>query len=310
MRDSDSGWSDYWEKDGAQGEVFVNSEGGKHPTLADYWRKQLESLEQGSRIIDVASGAGSVFGHLPEGHDHQLFAVDISGAALKLLTKRFPNVTTIVGSADRAPFCDGSFDVVVSQFGAEYAGINAFAEAARLISNDGQLIALCHIRNGYIDSGNRAQLSEAKLVAELGFIDKAVKLVTAAFASDALALKRAEDDFVPAAEKVCGGMERCKKGIHTYLFFGFRELFEKRQQYDLSDISGWLEDMHSELEMNIDRLSRMCLASLSDHDVAEIHKIFEAQGLVDVNCTPFEIPGNELPVAWSLTARRRRNDND
>lgn len=310
MSNSEKGWSDYWDKDSADGEVFVNAQGERHPALARFWQQQFECLPHGSRVIDLASGAGSVFTHLPEGHDHQLFAADISHVALKALGERFPSVTTIECSADQVPLDDGSCDVVVSQFGVEYAGIGAFAEAARLISTDGRLIALCHVRDGYIDSGNRAQLAEAKLAAKIGFIDKAVKLVTATFAADAQALGRAEDDFVPVAKQVGDGIGRMKKGIHTHLFFGFRELFEKRQQYDLADIIGWLEGMRRELDMNIDRLSRMCEAAMTVDDIDAVKRLFMKMGLKEVHCTPFETPGNNLPVAWNLTVRRGRNSND
>ena len=310
MSNSEKGWTDYWEKDSADGEVFVNAQGERHPALAEFWRQQFECLPDGSRIIDLASGAGSVFAHLPAGHDHQLFAADISQVALEALEERFPGVTAIVCSADQVPLDDGSFDVVVSQFGVEYAGIGAFAEAARLISTEGRLIMLCHVRDGYIDSGNRAQLAEATLAAKVGFIDKAVKFVTATFASDAQALRRAEDDFVPVAKQVGEGIGRMKKGIHTHLFFGFRELFEKRQQYDLADIIAWLDDMRGELDMNIDRLSRMCEAAMSIDEINNVKKIFKKMGVKDVHCTSFETPGHNLPVAWNLTARRGRNNDD
>jgi SAM-dependent methyltransferase len=303
---SERGWSDYWQKDGAKGEVFVNAQGERHPALADFWRQHLGEAEAGERVIDLASGAGSVYAHLPEGHGFELFAADISSVALEALKKRFDGVTTLACSADKVPLDDASFDLVISQFGIEYAGLGAFAEAARLVAPGGRLVALCHVRDGYIDSGNSAQLREAKLVLDVGFVDAAVKLAEAAFGSDAEALRRAEAEFVPVAQQVGEGINRCKKGIHTYLYFGFRELYEKRQQYDLTDITGWLDGMRGELDMNVDRLSRMCKAALSAEDTEKIHEIFEAQGLEDVHCTPFETLGNKLPVAWNLSARRGR----
>lgn len=304
MSNSEKGWSDYWEQDGADGEVFVNAQGERHPALAEFWQKQFSALPEGSRIIDLASGAGSVFAHLPQGHDHHLFAADISRVALKAVEERFPNITTIVCSADQVPLDDGSFDVVVSQFGVEYAGIQAFSEVARLIETGGRFIALCHVRDGYIDTGNRAQLAEAKLVAKIDFIDKAVNLITATYASNAQATRRAEEDFVLAATQVGNAIDRIKRGIHTHLFFGFRELFEKRQQYDVADIVGWLDDMRGELKMNIDRLARMCEAAMSVDDITTVKRLFMEAGIDDVLCTPFETQGNNLPVAWHLTARR------
>jgi SAM-dependent methyltransferase len=304
MIDSDKGWTDYWRKDSADGEVFVNAKGERHPALAEFWQAHFSDLREGSRVLDLASGAGSIYAHLPEEHTFQLSATDISDVALEALQDRFPGVSTVVCSADDIPLDDASL------FGAEYAGMNAFAEAARLLAPGGKFIGLCHIQDGYIDSSNRQQLAEAQIVAEQEFIDHAIRMITTAFSGDAAALKSAQDAFVRAATPVGEGMRRCRKGIHTYLYQGFRQLYERRQQYDLADITGWLDAMREELDINLDRLSRMCAAALSESDVREIIRIFEEQGLEDVNCTPFKTPGNSMPVAWNLTAQKRIKKND
>jgi len=310
MSKSEKGWSDYWRQDSADGEVFVSAEGERHPALAEFWQAHFASLREGSRVIDLASGAGSIYAHLPNEHTFQLSATDISDVALEALQERFPQVSTVIGSADAIPLDDQSFDAVVTQFGAEYAGVGAFAEAARLVAPGGKFIGLCHIRDGYIDSDNRRQLAEAKIVVEQEFIDHAMRMITAAFAGNPAALKSAKDAFVASATPVGEGMRRCRKGIHTYLYQGFRQLYERRQQYDLADITGWLDAMRGELDVNLDRLTRMCAAALSERDVNEIRRIFEEQGLEDVHCMPFETPGNELPVAWNLTAQKGSKEND
>ena len=196
----------------------------------------------------------------------------------------------------------------VTTFG--IAGVGAFSEAARLVAPGGKFIGLCHIRDGYIDSDNRRQLAEAEIVVEQEFIDHAMRMVTAAFAGNPAALKSAEDAFVVAATPIGEGMRRCRKGIHTYLYQGFRQLYERRQQYDLADITGWLDAMRGELDVNLDRLTRMRAAALAESDINEIRRIFEKQGLEDVHCTPFETLGNELPVAWNLTAQKGSKEND
>ena len=310
MSSSEKGWSDYWQKDSADGEVFVNAEGERHPALAEFWQAHFAGLDDGARVIDLASGAGSIYAHLPGGHTFQLSAADISDVALEALQQRFPHVSAVVCSADSIPLDDQSFDVVVTQFGVEYAGVDAFAEAARVVAPGGRFIGLCHIEDGYIDSDNQQQLAAAKVVAEQAFIDHARRLITAAFAVDPAALKDAQDAFAKAATPVGECMRSCRKGIHTYLFEGFRQLYERRQQYDLADITGWLDAMRGELDVNLDRLSRMCAAALSERDIKEIKRIFEEQGLEDVNCTPFETPGNRLPVAWNITACRGRLQDD
>ena len=173
-------------------------------------------------------------------------------------------------------------------------------------SPHGRLVALCHYRDGYIDSDNRGQLAEARLVADAGFIDKAIRLATAAFGADPALLRQAQDDFVPVGHQLASAVRRQKKGIHAHLFAGFRQLYERRQEYDLADITGWLEAMRGELELNLDRLSRMCDAALSEADIGKVRELIEGKGLEDVHCTPFVTSGNKLPVAWDLAARRRR----
>ena len=307
MNTTPEGWSDYWEKDGAGGEVFVNARGEAHPALAEFWQAAFADVTAGSRIIDIASGAGSVFAHLPDGHDCRLAAADISDVALESLSQRFPDVQTLVCSADDIPLDDASFDMVVTQFGVEYAGVAAFDEAARLVAPGGRFVGLCHYRDGYIDSDNRAQLDEARIVRERGFIDAAIVLAKAAFTRDAARLKKAQDKFVAVATPVGEGMQRHRKGIHTHLFQGFRRLYENRRQYELADITGWLDAMRGELDKTIDRLERMRAAALAAEDVQQIRQLFEARGLEDVHCTPFETPGNQLPVAWELAAKKEES---
>jgi SAM-dependent methyltransferase len=307
MNSSSEGWSDYWERDGAGGEVFVNARGEAHPALASFWQAAFSGAPAGTRIIDIASGAGSVFAHLPEDHDYELTASDISGVALESLGQRIPEVTTLLCPAEAIPVDDASFDMVVTQFGIEYAGVPAFDEAARLVAPGGRFVGLCHYRDGYIDSENRAQLDEAKVVKDCGFIDAAIVLAKAAFTSDAARLKKAQDAFVAIASPVGEGMRRHRKGIHTYLFQGFRRLYENRRQYALADVTGWLDAMRGELDKTVDRLERICDAALSADDVEQIRQLFEARGLKEVNCTPFETAENQLPVAWQLVAMKEES---
>ena len=80
--------------------------------------------------------------------------------------------------ATELPLPDSSFDFVVSQFGVEYAGIDAFIEAARLVKPGGQLSLLCHYQDGYIDSKNQKMLEAAKIARHSNFISDALALVT------------------------------------------------------------------------------------------------------------------------------------
>lgn len=309
MSTTDQGWADYWQHDGDGGEVFVNATGKRHPALADFWSAVFDGIPPGARIIDIASGAGSIFAHLPADHGLQLFAADIAEEALLALAERIPGVTTTACSADVVPYDDGFFDLVVSQFGIEYAGVEAFTEAGRLVAPGGSMACLCHVEDGYIDSNNKTQLNEAKFLEDSRFIDLCIDLTRAGYGDDAGDMQRTEAAFLPVAKKVAEGMNRCRGGIHSYLFEGFRKLFEGRRSYAELDSITWLEDMRGELAKNIDRLSRMRAAALSPADTAGISKNLGSAGLQEIQFELFTTEGNQLPVAWKLLAKRPAHED-
>lgn len=303
---AERGWSEYWAKDGASGEVFVNTRGEAHPEVAAWWREAFAPLASGSHIVDLACGAGSVFAHLPDGHGHTLHGADISEEALALLRQRLPDVTTTACSADALPFADGRFDAAVSQFGIEYAGTGAFAEAARVVATGGWLIALCHIEDGYIDARNRAHLAAAKEAAASGFIDRAVALIDAAFSGDRDAALAAGKAFQPAERRLAAACRHLADGIHAHLYAGFRQLFERRNDYHRGDIEGWLAAMRDDLDLNVARLEHMCRAARSRADMNAVIAMLGEHGFGPVHCEPLQLSGHDRPLAWAVRARRAR----
>lgn len=304
MSRMDKGWSDYWQRDGAGGEVFVNARGEGNPALREFWRQVFADAPAAAKVVDLASGAGSIYAHLDSDHGFELHAADIAAEALETLQTRIPGVTTHLCGADDLPFEDGSFDLVVSQFGIEYAGVDAFEEAARIVAPGGRLAALVHVQGGYIDAGNQQQLDEAIVARDCGFIERAIELTNAAFSNSKPRLDKAEQAMLPAIEAVVEAMKRRKQGIHSYLYFGFRKLYENRTAYDRADITGWLEGMGQELSINIDRLTRMTRAAMSEKDVDSIRGHLQNAGLVVDTTELFNTPGNEQAVAWELRAHR------
>ncbi len=301
----DSGWSEYWEKDGAAGgEVFVSGKGDRHPALSEYWQAVFADLPDKARIVDVASGAGSIYAHIEPGHGFELHATDIAPEALEALSERIEGVTTAVAGANELPYDDQSFDLVVSQFGIEYAGAGAFAEAARIVKAGGRLAALVHIEDGYVDSNNKAQLEEAELTQRIDFIGRSIDLTNRAFSGNKELIHDTEQAYVPLIREMSEAIRRCPRGIHAYLLAGFRKLYDNRQQYRKADIIEWLQQMDNELSKTLDRLSRMRAAAMSVEEMDGIKERLTAAGMDEVSAVPFETAGNDLPIAWSLTAKR------
>jgi len=297
-------WSEYWSSEGSSGEVFVNKDGQRHPRLETYWRTQLAGLQENAKIIDLACGAGSVYSHLPDNSEFLLYAADLSHEALQLLKKRVPGALSVTCSVVELPFVEAKFDLVVSQFGIEYAGGKAFLNAASLIKNGGRLAILCHYEEGYIDDKNRGHLTGAQAAQASSFISLGRKLAEAMYSKSQSRFDKAEADFLPAEQKLAE-MTRCYEGgVHSHLYLGFRQLIERYEHYALSDITDWLSAMSGELEKNIIRLEAMRNAACNEEQIKSICKQLSKIGLRKVGYSPFTIESTDNPIAWSITAEK------
>ena len=135
--------------------------------------------------------------------------VDISDAAIENAKQRFPTVTGIVSDATSIPLDDGSFDIVTSQFGVEYAGTDAVTEAARLDAPGGALGFLMHIENGSVHKECQDSLAAIDALRETNFVALAIELFRNGFAAvkgaDRTPYDAAGSQFAPAvaaAEKI------------------------------------------------------------------------------------------------------------
>ncbi len=288
----------------------MNKQGGKHPFLARYWQQLFSEQKADASVIDIASGAGSIFSQLPPGHTFDLHAADISRPALELLKQRIPAATTYVCPATELPLPDNSFDFVVSQFGVEYAGIDAFIEAARIVRPGGQLSLLCHYQNGYIDSKNRKMLEGAKIARYSNFIPDALALINRIFNPDhspanappASDVIEEQNNFASSQRTLEQAIKNCPEGVHAHLYFGFKQLYERRSAYDLTDITQWLEEMSADVDRNIMRLTEMCNAASSKQDIDKIAQKLTEQSFIGITHEPVILPEHKLPVAWAIKA--------
>ncbi|MBL4682785.1 MAG: class I SAM-dependent methyltransferase [Pseudomonadales bacterium] len=304
MPNNDENWSEYWGKEGSAGEVFVNKEGGANPYLGEFWKGVFHGLTEGAKVIDLAAGAGSIFSHIPQGHTYQFHAADISATALDILKKRLPQTKTHTCPADKVPFEDHSFDMVVSQFGIEYAGHQAFIEAARLVNHGGKLSLLCHCEDGYIDAKNKKLMEGAQAAIDAKFIPNAKVLSRSLFSSSVVTQKNALTVFSPVASLMAKSVQINPEGVHCHLYFGFRQLVEKHKEYDLSDLIDWLDAMSEDIEHNLLRLSEMRKAASSESQITALCHSLEKEGLIDVTYSKFILPEHEAPLAWQVEARR------
>ncbi len=141
-------WSRHWASGsphscaGSYGDTY----GG---AIAAFWREVLQSTPAGAHALDLASGSGALprlFAQLRPQHLGAIDAVDLTPTAPPWFDTPAAAAVRFHGgvSIETLPFADASFDLVVSQWGLEYAGPQAWAEARRVLAPGGCIALVLH----------------------------------------------------------------------------------------------------------------------------------------------------------------------
>lgn len=101
-------------------------------------RSLIEETDASTAVLDVGCGEGTYLGSIHRARERSIEAhgIDLSTPAVDLAARRFPDLTWIVGNADRfLPWAPGSFDLVLSID----ARLNA-GEMRRVLKPEGRLL--------------------------------------------------------------------------------------------------------------------------------------------------------------------------
>ncbi|PWE16569.1 hypothetical protein DDZ18_12430 [Marinicauda salina] len=314
-------WSDYWRDAGADAQAITGAEPGG--ALARYWRDFfLDEFgrRDAARVVDLASGAGvaareAVAAASETGCATAVICSDISQDALAQAARSFPGpgVGYVVADAGRAPYVAGAFDLVVSQFGIEYAGLDALRAATDLVAPGGAAAFVAHLADGAIArecAGNLAvldALQDAELVARVEtLIDTAFRVD--AGRADASGLAAAEQAVRDAAGRVSQVMEAQGPGggaaFAGQLIPAMETLYQRRARYDRKDIAAWLSHQAGAIEAYAGRMRSMIEAAIDETEMAEIRAAFQCADFSSVEAEPMALKPEGGPAAWRFLARR------
>lgn len=302
-------WSNYWEGRTASqsGEVFGLVEVETSEELTSFWRSVYQKTPA-KRIVDLACGAGSVLKHFDASDSRELIGVDISQAALDIAESNVPGLRGVLASAESVPIDDGYADLVVSQFGFEYAGKDLSSEISRLLKPGGFFIAIAHKKNSSIEQECRRNLVDLNAIEEGAFIEKAKTMIgeIIAFERGQSNVKREQlspriQDFTDARNKLLPIIQ--SNQIAAHLYNGTKQLFERRNAYEFKDIEGWLSGMGDEINAYSGRMLSMIKASLTEQEALQL--LAEIGAPEDSQLETFTINGDE--VGWVLRAKRMQN---
>lgn len=308
-------WDTYWR---GTHENAAHKEGGpQEPVLSTFWTDffQRELIQRAQPLVlDLACGNGAVTGHargvVP---GLQVYCSDYSLSALLELQRRHPGCACLVADAAHLPLADASFDLVVSQFGLEYAGEAALAEAARLLAPGGILALLIHVHDGGIYREcefNRDVLQELQALEVLPLARTAFAAGFALNRGDCSpeTFKQAERAFTPAVR----GLETLLRdrgpaaagGLPQQLYQDIAHMYRRMSAYESADILQWLAGMQGELLAYTGRMQSMLDAAWRKDQIDSAAGRMAAQGFRLLQCDQLTVPGHSLPAAWRLVLTR------
>lgn len=314
-------WDEYWRR---SDEAAAHKAGGpQDEVLAGFWSRFFaRALESGSsaRLLDFGCGNGAVIRFALETAKAcgrpgpSAFGLDQSIAALGDLRRRFPTACAVVADARRTPFPERSFDIVASQFGVEYGGLEAFEEAARLVADGGVLAAILHLRGGAMYRENLANLEAMRALEDCGYVAAARALFRAETgvrtgSGSRPALRQADASFATAAARVSGILAARGRavagGAIDRLHAEVAEMYRRKAAYEPAEVVRWIDLMTGELQAYTGRMSSMLSAAVDERGLSELARRAEAMGLrVRVRETMAMGRAAE-PAAWVLIGDRR-----
>jgi SAM-dependent methyltransferase len=277
--DRQRGWVDYWKADCAASCEPENPATAR--AIALLWQGWFAGFPDGTRILDVATGNGIVLAHAAAAAraQHRRFSLTgIDQADIdppRYLRNLDPDLRTarFIGSvaAEALPFADGSFDLVASQYGLEYADLErALDEVARVLVNGGRLVWLAHSASSEIVRQHRRQAQELDfLLARDGPVAAMRRFVAA--------LDARQDPRGAAArlnEDLAGAAEYCRTHAPATsvreILDGFAALVEHGQGRGAVALAAPLAEAERRLHAHRERILSLLDAALTPERLAPV----------------------------------------
>ena len=263
-------------------------------------------------LLDIACGNGIVSAialqimeekKLPQS---AVFGLDQSLSALKSLAARSSHVRGVLANAAVPPFRRGVFHLVVSQFGLEYAGLDAFGNVGGLLRPGGVFAAVIHLKEGAMFRECRVNRTAVLALDETGFFkhSRAVFLP----GRSTVAARRGLEQFQQALSGVDGILQAHGTGVAGGTVKRLRadvlRMYQNRSAYSREEVINWIGGMRKELLAYAGRMSAMLDAAMDEQDMQALEKLLAAGGLRLEVREPMNASVTGENVAWALVAEK------
>jgi len=298
-------WSIYWQADNPDSCVTSWSSRDTE-TISQLWQDFAAGLDAGARVLDLATGNGSVPLALLQGNDSlRITAVDKADIdPQQFLSSPGPLMAVdFVGETDLCslPYDAGSFDAVTSQFGIEYAPLTeAIDAAASVLKSGGRVIFFMHNADSDVVKPARVKLREmTNLLQPKGLVPCLVTFVggdTDAGELEAAGQRHLESDSGRSSQ------------ITGQIFEGVNRVIQRWQDNDKKGAAELAVVMAMRLQADHDRLSQLNDAALTEEQMQSFREQVERAGIIVNVLQPLLIhqgTNDEALIGWELRGEKR-----
>lgn len=298
-------WNIYWHADNVDSCVASASKPDAE-AIGQLWRDFAVNQPSAASVLDLATGNGTVPLALLQGKASlQITGVDKADIdPLKFLSS--PGLLAevkFVGGIDicSLPFEADSFDALTSQFGIEYAPLEAaIASAVAVLKSGGKLNFLMHHTDSEIVAPARLKIREmAGLLHYGGLI----------YCLDAFLKGEQQMDELEAAGKqhLDSGAGRSPK-ISGQIFEGVERVIQSLQQGDRRAAEELAMVMATRLRADHDRLAQLADAALSESQMQQVSNLLEEANVVVGQLQPLvihESSKDKALIGWQISGQKR-----
>lgn len=310
-------WNTYWQ--GSASVAAFAGEGVTHPVVGAFWNAFFSRIKQdfdSASIIDVACGTGAVLESVVNVYGSnlpKLTCVDTSASAIEVLTGRFPTADGVVADVRSMPMEDGSFDVATSQFGVEYAGVEAVDEMIRVLRGGGRLAIMAHNRSGIIFDECSNNLAAIQALQKLNFIAGARRMFEeghAVLRGETSGSRETYDaavrDMIPVYRELeqllASHGENVAGGTLLQLHQNVDRINQRLKHHDPDEVLQWLNRMESELEAYAGRMQSMCDSAWDGATYNQMLSRLRRTEFDIVRSEALYVPETSQTIAWILVA--------
>jgi len=297
-------WTVYWQGDHLESCISSKSpEDSKE--IAIFWQQLASRLTDASTVLDLACGNGAIAKQLLSINSTlKICAVDKAqiaphkylSQAGELASVRFMPETDICD----LPFKSNSFDVVISQFGLEYAPLTeACQSAARVLKSHGKIQLLMHHEDSEILRPTTATLSEIARLLE----DQGVIVGIENYLEKKIDLSQLES----IGQQYLEANAPSTKQISGQIFAGINQIIDEMKT-NPGQARVLLENMNKKLLADQARLQQLWGAALGKEQVFEFEQSLMKSGIDIKFFKPFTIDDEEagkILIGWQLSGSKK-----